>query len=148
VVAPDAVAESDVSSTPPVFVAGGSTGVLAVCFAPEAGAVTVLFCASASSADWRELTLAVEAAGFAAGFATAVCSPACGAGADAGGEWLPACGKLPPGCPPSVVLEAATLRAGLGLASFSAPANVDSLPVVLAGFDAAALADTDGLTSK
>jgi hypothetical protein len=124
--APDAA--PDALPVPEMPAAAGANGELPAWFAPDADAVTVSPVASASSAAGPEAAFTAKTAGFA----TAAGFPACGAGAGAGGGGLPVTGKPPPGCSLSAVLEDTGLRAGFGLASCNAPANVDPLPVALA----------------
>jgi len=64
-----------------------------------------------------------------------------------GGESLPADGKLPPWESCSALLDVADLRAGFGLASFNAPANVESFRVERVDFSAVAEPDVERLIS-
>jgi hypothetical protein len=59
-------------------------------------------------------------------------------GTEAGGDWLPAGGKLPPDVPSSDCFEVPDRRPGLAPAAFNAPAKVDWGPPALAVLSAPA----------
>jgi hypothetical protein len=69
-------------------------------------------------------------------------------GKEAGGDWLPAGGKLPPDAPSSDCFEAPDRRPGLAPAAFKAPAKADWAPPALVALSAPAAVEgpTEGWT--